>query len=249
MKPTTREQLIQYCLRELGHPVINIEVDEDQVDDRVDQALSYFHDYHYDGTEKYYLKHQLTAGDIANTSITVADNIIGINKIFPVGGVTNTQPMGSIFNINYQMRLNDMWDLSNSTINNYVMTRTHLEMLDQILNGVAPIRFNRHTDKLYIDWDWSVDALEGMYIIAECWRKLDTDTYPDVFSDRMLKQYLTALIKKQWGNNLRKHVGIQMPGGVTLDGLTIMNEATTEVKEIEEQIRAQYEAPPMFYTG
>jgi len=247
MKPTTRDELVQYCLRELGHPVIEINVDEDQIDDRVDQALSYFYDFHYDGTEKYYLKHQITSGDVANNSIAVPDSVIGINKIFPLGtGLSGNS--GNIFDINYQMRLNDIWDLSNSTLSNYIMTQTHLSMIDQLLNGVIPIRFNRHTDKLYIDWDWATDAVIGRYVIAECWKKVDPETYPDVFSDRMLKTYLTALIKKQWGNNLSKFVGIQMPGGVTLDGQKILDAATIEVKEIEVQIRAEYECPPHFYS-
>ena len=244
--PTTREELVNYCLRELGHPVVQINIDDDQIDDRVDQALSYFYDYHYDGTEKYYMKHQITDGDVANGCFAVAENIIGINKIFPVGSTMNS---GNIFNINYQMRLNDIWDLSNSTLSYYTMTMTHLAMIDQLLNGVVPIRFNRHTDKLYVDWDWSTDAVVGSYIIAECWRKVEPDTYPDVFSDRMLKKYLTALIKKQWGNNISKHLGVQMLGGTMLDGQRILADATAEVKEIEEEIRSQYEAPPQFYTG
>jgi hypothetical protein len=245
--PTTRQQLIDYCKRELGHPVIEINVDDDQIDDRVDQALSYFYDFHYDGTEKYYLKHQLTSTDITNQYITVDEKVIGINKIFPVGDTTLNS--GNIFDIVYQFRLNDLWDMSSSTMTYYTMNRTHLEMVNQLLTGVVPIRFNRHTDKLYIDWDWTHDAVEGHYIIAECWRKVDPTDYPDVFSDRMLKKYLTALIKKQWGNNLRKFQGIQMPGGVTLDGLAIMTEATAEVEQIEQEIRDQYEAPPQFYVG
>ena len=245
--PTTRQQLIDYCKRELGHPVIEINVDDDQIDDRVDQALSYFYDFHYDGTEKYYLKHQLTSTDITNQYITVDEKVIGINKIFPVGDTTLNS--GNIFDIVYQFRLNDLWDMSSSTMTYYTMNRTHLEMVNQLLTGVVPIRFNRHTDKLYIDWDWTHDAVEGNYIIAECWKKVDPTDYPDVFSDRMLKKYLTALIKKQWGNNLRKFQGIQMPGGVTLDGLAIMTEASAEVEQIEQEIRDQYEMPPMFYTG
>lgn len=245
--PTTRQQLIDYCKRELGHPVIEINVDDDQVDDRVDQALSYFYDFHYDGTEKYYLKHQLTSTDITNQYISIDESIIGISRIFNVGD-TNINT-GNIFDVVYQFRLNDIWDMSNSTLTYYTMTRTHLAMIDQLLNGVAPIRFNRHTDKLYIDWDWNTDAVEGQYIIAECFKKVDPDTNPDVFSDRMLKKYLTALIKKQWGNNLTKFSGIQMPGGVTLNGDKILDEATAEVKEIEQEIRDQYEAPPMFFVG
>lgn len=244
--PTTREQLLEYCLRELGHPVIKINVDDDQLDDRVDQALSYFYDFHYDGTEKYYLKHQLTSGDVSNNYVTIAESVIGINKIFPIGSTMNS---GNLFNINYQMRLNDIWDLSNSTLSYYIMTQTHLTMIDQLLNGVIPIRFNRHTNKLYIDWDWSVDAIAGNYIVAECWRKVDPDTYPDVFSDRMLKKYLTALIKKQWGNNLSKYTGVQILGGLALDGQRILSEATSEVDLIEQEIRAQYEEPPRFYTS
>ncbi len=245
--PTTRQELIDYCLRELGHPVIEINLDDDQIDDRVDQALSYFHDFHYDGTEKYYLKHLLTDTDITNEYISIDESIIGINKIFSVGD-TNINT-GNIFDVVYQFRLNDIWDMSNSTLTYYTMTRTNLAMIDQLLNGVSPIRFNRHTDKLYIDWDWSHDAVAGQYIIAECWKKVDPTTYPDVFSDRMLKKYLTALLKKQWGNNLSKFTGIQLPGGVTLDGQRILAEATEEVEKIEGEIREQYELPPMFFVG
>jgi len=251
MIPSTKEQLIQYCLRELGHPVIEINVDEDQLDDRVDQALAFFHDFHYDGTEKYYLKHQIKADDITNQYVTIDEDIIGVTRIFPLGlGKMNT---GNIFDMNYQMRLADIQNMGGSSggtmnISNYFVSKTNMEFIDQILNGTTPIRFNRHTDKLHIDWDWNT-VTEGMWIIAECFLKLDTSYYPDVFSDRMLKTYLTALIKKQWGNNLSKFNGIQLPGGVTLDGQRILAEAIQEIKDIELSIRLEYEQPPVFITG
>jgi hypothetical protein len=245
--PNTREDLKNYCLRRLGQNVIDINVDDDQVEDRIDDALEFFHDFHFDGTERMYFKHQMTADDMTNQYVTISEDIIGVSRIFSL--TDNTKSTNNMFDLRYQYRLNDLWDLSHTTMSYYTMTMTHINMINDILNGVPAIRFNRHTDKLYIDWDWNTDIHEGEYIIAECFQKTNPENYTDVFNDRMVKKYSTALIKLQWGNNLSKFRGIQMPGGVTLDGQQIKEEAEREVKEIELEIRNTYEQPPQFYTG
>lgn len=245
MVVATRQEFIDYCLRELGHPVIEINVDDDQVEDRVDEALQYYQQFHYDGTEKTYLRHQVTATDITNRYITVSEDVIGISRVFPLDPSYRT----NMFDINYQMRLHDLQTYQATSYVNYEITMQHLRMLDMIFVGEVPIRFNRHTDRLYIDWDWGVKVLEGDWIVAEAFVIVDPTTYTDVWNDRMLKQYATALIKRQWGSNLSKYSGIQLTGGTTLNGDKIFQDADQRVKELEAEIRAMYEAPPMFLVG
>jgi hypothetical protein len=244
--PATREQFKDYCLRALGHPVINIEVDDDQVEDRIDEALQYFQDFHFDAVEHTYLKHQITASDISNNYITVVENVIGINRIFPLSGGTNSVNM---FDLQYQMRLNDMQTFTNTSMVNYVITNQHLRMIDMLFNGEIPIRFNRHTDRLYLDWNWTEDAVEGKWIIIDCYTIADPASFSDVWNDRMLKKYCTALIKRQWGNSLKKYDKMQLPGGVMMNGQQIFEEAEKEIADIEDYIRNTYEAPPMFLVG
>lgn len=236
-KPTTREQHKQYCLRSLGKPVVDINVDDEQLEDRIDESLQYFRDYHYDGTEHVYLKHQITSSDKTNEYISVNDNIQGITRLFNIG---DTNSSSNIFNIRYQMHLNDLFDFSSATSSPYVNAMRHVEQLEEIFVGKKPIRFNRHMDRLYIDMDWTNDVAVDDYIIIDAYRTVDTDTYTDVWNDRWLLQYSTALFKRQWGLNLSKFAGLQLPGGITLDGPRILQEATEEINRLEEAMITNY---------
>ena len=236
-KPTTREQHKQYCLRSLGKPVVDINVDDEQIEDRIDESLQYFRDYHYDGTEHVYLKHQITSSDKTNEYISVNDNIQGITRLFNIG---DTNSSSNIFNIRYQMHLNDLFDFSSATSSPYVNAMRHVEQLEEIFVGKKPIRFNRHMDRLYIDMDWTNDVAVDDYIIIDAYRTVDTDTYTDVWNDRWLLQYSTALFKRQWGLNLSKFAGLQLPGGITLDGPRILQEATEEINRLEEAMITNY---------
>ena len=243
---TSRQQLIDYCLRQLGHPVLEINIDDDQLEDRIDEAFSFYREFHYDAVELVYFKHQITSTDITNQYIPITDEIIGVTKIFPF---TNKTTGMNIFDIRYQILINDLYSLMSTDMIYYSMVRQHLELLNQLLVGQKPIRFNRHMNRLFIDMDWKADVKENDYIIVECYRVLNPDTYTDVYNDRVLKKYATALIKKQWGTNLKKFTGVQLPGGVTLNGQIIYDEAVEELKEIEEMVRDTYELPTDFFVG
>lgn len=242
--PTTREQFKDWCLRELGHPVININVDDDQVEDRIDEAFQYFRDFHHDGVERWYLPHEVSATDITNKYIEIPDNIIGVTRIFSV----STSSVRNMFDLQYQMRLNDMSLLTTGSIVYFTQMQQHLRLLDMTFNGEQPVRFNRHTGKLYIDANWS-NIQEGSFLIVESFIIIDPDYYNKVYNDRMLKRYATALIKKQWGNNMKKFGGMQLPGGIQMNGQQVYEEAVAEIKELEELIRNTYEEPPMFLVG
>lgn len=245
---TDRRSFKNYCLRQLGHPVIAINVDADQLDDCVDNAFQYWQDFHADATERMYVKHQITQDDIDNKWVPIPEEIIGVNRIF------NKNDMGgnsrNMFDLQYQMHLNDLsFSTASGQVVDYVMTRSYLSMLDLLFNGQVPVRFNRHTDKLYIDWDWNTDAYVGLWIIIEGTTTLDPADYPDVWNDRMLKALCVQYIKRQWGHNMKKHSGIPMLGGVTLNGQQIYEEAVAEILRLEELIRTTHEEPPMFIMG
>jgi hypothetical protein len=243
--PTTREQHKDWCLRQLGHPVININVDDDQVDDCVDSALQYFQDFHFDGVERWYMKHQITAENITNGYIPITENIIGVTRIFPV---STTNANINMFDLRYQLRLHELYDFTSVSYVNYALTMQHIRTLDMLFSGEQPIRFNRHTDKLYLDWNWGMASV-GEYLIIEGFIIVDPDSYADVWNDRMLKRLTTAHIKRIWGNNMKKFGGMQLPGGITMNGQQIYNEADAEIKEIEQLIRDTYEEPPNFIMG
>ena len=268
--PTSKSTFKEYCLRSLGKPVIEINVDEDQVDDRIDEALQYFAQYHYDGVERVYLKHAITQAEIdragtnssetatdkVDNSITaswtegkgfipVPDSVMSVIKIFDFTDKNTT----NMFDIRYQLRLNDLYDFSSESIIHYQMTRQHLDYLDHILVGEKPIRFNQHQNRLYIDMDWTNDLAVGEFLIIEAYRKLNPDTYTDIYDDIYLKRYATALIKRQWGANLSKFEGVQMLGGVTLNGAKIFEEAQADIEKLEEQIQLAYELPPNYMIG
>lgn len=255
--PSSKATLKTYCLRALGFGVIDINVSDDQVDDRLDEALQYFAQYHYDGIEKMYLKYQVTADDIAraktndttsatdtsDSSITASfsegkgfipmpSSIISVLNIFPFDNTATN----NMFDIRYQLRLNDLYDFSSTSVVHYEMTMQHLDFLSHILVGEKPLRFQEHQNRLYIDMDWDNDITEGEYLVIECYRKLDPNTYTDMYDDIYLKRYATALIKRQWGANLSKFNGVQMLGGVEMNGAEIFSQATEEIRDLEEKM-------------
>ena len=223
--PASRTELKNYCLRRLGYPVLDINVDEDQMQDRIDDAIEFYRDYHYDGTERVYLKHVITTSDKTNEYITVPATVTAIVGIFDIGDAVNAS---NLFNIRYQIHLNDLFDFTSTSYTPYVNAMRHVEMLEELFVGKKPIRFNRHTDKLYIDMDWTNDVSTGEFLIIECYRKVDPASYSDIFDDMHLKRYATSLIKRQWGANLSKFSGVAMLGGVTMNGETIYQQAQEE---------------------
>jgi len=311
--PTSRATLKEYCLRRLGKGVIDINVSDDQVEDRVDEALQFYQEYHYDGVERVLLKHKITAttitfsaahsftagnivykttaqkdvygvvydvpsattirivrdfgtfavndivsngavtstisaitlGDISNKYIPVNDSIIGIIKIFNFSETTEND----IFSFQYQFRMNSVFDMTNSNILYYDMVQKQLALIDFQLTSDMLFRYNRNTDKLYLDIDWNDIARPDEYIMVEAYKILNPADAPQLYNDMFLKRYLTALIKRQWGANLSKFVGITMPGGVTLNGSDIYQQADEECKKIEEEMQNRYELPVDFMVG
>ena len=265
--PATRETLKQYALRALGKPVIEINVDDDQLEDRLDEALQYFAQYHYDGIRRTYLKYQYTSGDKAritgnssesvtknsittawsegNNFLVVPETVVSVINIFPFSDKGNL----NLFDVRYQLRLNDLYDFSSTSIINYDIVLRHLDFLDHVLVGEKPLRFNQHDNRLYIDMDWTNDLQVGEYLVIECYRKLDPETFTDVYNDIYLKRYVTALFKKQWGANLSKFDGVAMIGGVTLNGRQIYSEALQDIEKLETEIRSTFELNPAMLIG
>ena len=270
-EPATRETLKQYSLRALGKPVIEINVDDDQLEDRLDEAIQYFQQYHYDGIRRTYLKYKLTAADKTrlsaingssetatdtpsgntttwyedNNYLSVPQSVISVINIFPFSDKGNL----NLFDVRYQLRLNDLYDFSSTSVINYDVVLRHLDFLDHILVGEKPIRFNQHDNRLYIDMDWTNDLETDEWLVIECYRKLDPSTYTDVFNDIYLKRYTTALFKKQWGANLSKFNGVAMVGGVSLNGQQIYSEALSDIEKLENEIRTTYELNPAMMMG
>jgi len=269
--PTTKATFKSYCLRNLGFGVIDINVSDDQADDRIDEALQYFAQYHYDGVERMYLKHLITSAEVTrarandtatatdkidstvtadwlegNNWIPVPDTVVSVIQVYPF----NEGSTSNMFDVRYQLRLNDLYDFSSQSILHYDMTMKHLDFLDHILVGETPIRFNQHQNRLYIDMDWANDVTaDEDFILIECFRKLDPTTYTDIFDDIYLKRYATALLKRQWGANLSKFNGVTMLGGVTMNGETLYSQAQEEILRLEEQIQLAFELPPMYQIG
>jgi len=265
--PSTRETLKQYALRALGKPVIEINADDDQLEDRIDEALQYFAQYHYDAIRRTYLKYQYTQSDYdrinadstetatknsvtttwkeGNGFIIVPESVISVINIFPYSDKGNL----NLFDVRYQLRLNDLYDFSSTSIINYDVVLRHLDFLDHVLVGEKPIRFNQHDNRLYIDQDWKNDLQVGEYLVIECYRKLDPTVYTDVYNDIYLKRYVTALFKKQWGANLSKFNGVTMIGNVTLNGQQLYQEALQDIEKLEQEIRSSYELNPAMMIG
>jgi len=247
--PTTRDQFTDRCLRALGAPVIEINVDEDQVADRIDDALNKYWDYHHDGIEHMYLKYQITAGDVANTYIPIPDNVRGVTRILPLVGGGLTSGAINMFDVRYQYMLNNLPNFTSLSYVDFEITMMHIEMLNMFFNGLPGIRFNVKTNRLWLDIDWKVDTLPGQWVIIEASTIVDPDAYPKTWSDDWLFRYSTCLIKRQWGANLKKFNAVQLPGGIMLDGQTIYNEAEADRVALELELRDVHEEPPAFIMG
>ena len=278
-KPATRQQLIDYCLRRLGAPVLEINVDDDQIDDLVDDALQYFGERHFDGVERMYLKYQITQGDIdrgrakntdgvgivtttatsVNTGagsftssfyetsnfIQIPDSVTGIEKIFKFD---TSSISGGMFSLKYQIFLNDMYYFNSVELLQYAMVKSYLEDIDFLLTTDKQVRFNKRQDRLYLDIDWGAQSA-GNFMVIDCYRALDPTSFTQVYNDSFLKRYLTALIKRQWGQNLSKFRGVKLPGGIELNGGEILQQAEQELSDIKSRMSMEYELPPYDFIG
>jgi hypothetical protein len=279
-KPASRQELIDYCLRRLGAPVLEINVDDDQIDDLVDDALQYFQERHFDGVERMYLKYQLTQADLdrgrakgtsgvgivtstatstnisgygtttssfyeTSNFIQVPDSIIGVERIFKFD---TSSISGGMFSIKYQLFLNDLYYFNSVELLQYSMVKTYLEDIDFLLSTDKQVRYNKRQDRLYLDIDWGAQSL-GTYLVLDCYRILDPNTYTGVYNDSFLKKYLTALIKRQWGQNLIKFRGVRLPGGIELNGREIYEDAERELESIKQVMSLEYELPPYDFIG
>jgi len=279
-KPATRQNLIDYCLRKLGAPVLEINVDDDQIDDLVDDAIQLFNERHFDGVERMYLKYKITEDDInrgsakdttgvgivtttaTSTNITgygttsnnwyetsnfiqVPDSVVGIEKIFRFDTSTIS---GGMFSIKYQLFLNDLYQFNSVELLQYAMTKTYLEDIDFLLTTDKQVRFNKRQDRLYLDIDWGQQSADN-WLILDCYRALDPESFTQVYNDIFLKQYLTSLIKRQWGQNLIKFRGTKLPGGIELNGREIYDDAEKELEALKEKMLLEYELPPFDAIG
>ena len=246
-KPGSRQELADYCLRALGAPVVEINIDDDQLGDRIDEAFQFYREYHSDATIRRYRKHQVTATDVTNEYIDIPETFIHISRVLPfqvTGGAGD-------FNVEYQIMLNDIYDLRGpNSVLHYAMSQQHLALVDTLFDGKdQTVRFNRHMNRLFIETRWGTDVKAGEFVIIEGYETVDPATFTDVYNDIFLKKYLIALIKRQWGTNLKKFGGLQLHGGVEINGQQIYDEANEEIKEIEEQMQSRYEMPPLDFMG
>lgn len=231
-QPNSRTTFKDWVLRKLGAPVIDINVSDEQIDDRIDEAIDFWRDYHYNGSQLVYMKHQITQTDKDNGYITLPETILGISGIFNMQSSISTG--GGIFNVQYQFVLNNLEDITGYNITNYFMSMQHLEFLQEMLVGRPMIRYNKHVNKLWID-SGSESIAVGEYIIIEAYDVIDGSTYGDVWADRFLQNYAAALVKEQWGSNLTKFTGMQLVGGVSFNGEQILSDAREERKAMEEE--------------
>lgn len=246
---TSRQEFKDYCLRRLGFPVIDINIDDDQVEDRIDDAIQFFIDRHADGTQKVYYIKLIDQTDINNKYINldptvVQDSsnnsldIVGVTRIFPI---QDSQATINMFDLRYQLRLNELYDFTSASYINYTLTMQHLRSLELMFTGEVPIRYNRHMRRLYIDWAWGEqEAPIGQALVVECYATLNPEVYTNMWNDRWLKRYATALIKRNWGENLKKFKGLKLPGDVTLNADEIYQDAKDEIKELEDQMESEF---------
>jgi hypothetical protein len=245
-KPTTRALLQDYCLRNLGAPVIEINVDEDQIEDRTDEAIQFYQEFHSDAVIREYLKHELTATDITNSYITVADSVTSIVRMLKI----NASSGSTLFDMGYHMRMNDIFMLQglSTQLQSYEQSQQKLSLIDHTLNTEEHVRFSRHINRVHMDEGFG-DLVAGEFIVLEVYSIIDPATYADVYNDFYLKKYLTALIKRQWGANMMKFDGFQLPGGITMNGRQMFEDAIEEIAGLEEECRLMWAMPDNFLMG
>lgn len=253
-KPTSRQELIQYCFRSLGQGAVDINVTPEQADDRIDDALDYFEEFHFDGVEKKYLSLKVTADVMANQYFALPNNVFNVTRIFPLNTTTvNSGTDFNIFDLNYQIRLNELYDFTSADYVYFELANEHIRTLEMLFVGEIPIRYNRNTNILYTDLNWAKgpgsSVVIGSFLVAEVYTFLpqgDGKFWGDIF----LKQYATALIKRQWGENLKKtSSSAVLPGGITVNGQKIYDEAIADVERLRDLVRSTFEAPPMWEVG
>jgi hypothetical protein len=243
---TTRIGFKEYILRRLGAPVIDINVDDEQVEDRIDDALLKFRDYHFDGMQHVYYPHRLTTTDITNQYITLPKNFVGVTRVFDINDSFGAM---NLFNIRYQLHLNELFNISSVSVTPYVVAMRHIEFLEEVFVGKKPIRYNRNTDRLYIDMSWNEDVMTDQYIMIDGYTQVDPEEFPDVWSDPWLRKYTTALVKLQWGENLKKFEGMNLPGGITFNGQKIWDEANEEIIKLDDEVINDYSLPNVDMIG
>jgi hypothetical protein len=244
---TTRDELKDYALRRLGAPVITINVDDEQLEDRIDDAIQFYQDYHYDATESFFWKHEITQQDVDQKYFTIDPGILGITRIF---ALNETITKNNMFDLRYQLRLHELYDFTSTSYTNFSITMQHLQNLSEMFTGEVPIRFQRHTGRLYVDWGWGSSQIPvGSMVVAEGYKAIDPETFESVYNDRWLKEYVTALFKRQWGDNMKKFGGIQLPGGLTLNGKETFDEAISDIQRLENEMQDRYELPVQFLVG
>lgn len=242
--PTNRQELKDYCLRALGVPVLEVNIDDDQLDDRIDEALQKYYDYHYDAQRRVYIPHQVTEIDIANGYMTLTDDVISVTRILPLTAAWSGVNM---FNMKYQMYLNDFYALYKAdSMQYYVEMQQYLSTLDALLNGVQTVQWQRHGNRLYIETKWEEKVQAGQYIMVEAYTRVDN---PEVWNDFWLKRYATALVQFQWGANLAKFDGMQLPGGVTINARQYIDDAEGDLRDLEQELRSTHELPVDFFCG
>ncbi len=246
MLPSSRNEFKEYCLRKLGKPVIEINVDDDQVEDRIDEALQFYWDYHFDGTEMIYYKHQVTEDDKVNKYIILPENIIGAVEVFPIGDPSFSSD--DLFNIRYQIALNDLYTLTSVSMVPFYMVMEHLALITQLLVGQKPIRYSRHRNRCHIDMDWKAVKV-GEFLLIRGYEVVDPEQFIDVYKDQWLLRYATALIKQQWGQNLTKFTGMQLPGGVMFNGQKIYDDATADIERMRLEMINTYSLPVLDMIG
>lgn len=242
----SREDFKQYCLRKLGHPVIKINVSDEQLEDRIEEALKYYAEFHYDGTEVVYLRHLVTQQDFDNGYIPVPDNIIGVTRLLDATSIPSDA--SGLFNLEHQFILNNFSDYLNGSMTSYYLLRLSRATARELFYSVPLIRFNRRTSKLWVDAPRR-NLVPGRYIVAECHAILDGDEYPDIWNDRWLAGYATALIKEQWGNHLTKFPNMQLVGGVQFNGDMILQQAKEERQKLEDEMQSTYAPVASFMFG
>ena len=277
--PNSRGQLINFGLRKLGYPVLEINLDTDQIHDALDDTLQLYQERHYNGIERMYLKYKITQEDIdrgraegtdgvgivtttgtqnvsgygavtsnfyeSSNFIAVPEHVIGVNKIFKFD---TSSISGGMFSIKYQLFLNDLYYFNSVELLQYAMTKTYLEDIDFLLTTDKQIRFNQRQDRLYLDIDWGSQS-KDTFIVMDCFRALDPDTFTQVYNDPFVKLYLTALIKRQWGQNLIKFRGVKLPGGIEMNGREIYDDAQRDLDALKQKMATEYETPPLDFIG